>query len=67
MIKLFRKPKKSVVSVDEKKNDVNEKSTKKISKKEIRIESVMAKTGWSREETINTIEALKERYGITYG
>lgn len=49
----------------EKKDDIN--VGKKIRKKEMRIESVMEKTGWTREETINTIEAQKKRYGITYG
>lgn len=34
--------------------------------KEKNIESIMSKTGWSREHTIEKVEAAREKVGITY-
>ena len=43
-----------------------QQSTAGKSTKDIRIQSIMEKTGWSRETTIANVEAARKHIGITY-
>ena len=47
--------------------DMPQALDKKAQNKEKRIQSVMAKTGWTRKETLAELRDAKARWGITFG
>lgn len=67
IIKKLRKPAKKPQSTPKPKTEEQLKRELRKQKREERIQSIMAKTGWTRKETIENFEEAKDRFeGLTY-
>lgn len=66
MFNFFRKKKTTAENIDIPQKSQEQKNLDKIKKKEGYITSVMSKTGWSREETVEKMEEAKNKWNITY-
>ena len=66
MFNFFRKKKTTAENIDIPQKSQEQKNLDKLKKKEGYITSVMSKTGWSREETVEKMEEAKNKWNITY-